>query len=58
MNTIEVIVRSETGETHSERFEAQQVTQEVVDRRQTQQRDASACGVAQWGQRQTGMAGS
>jgi hypothetical protein len=33
------------------------VTHEVVDRRQTQQRDASACGVAQCGQRQTGMAG-
>jgi hypothetical protein len=30
----------------------------VVDRWQTQQRDASACGVAQWGQRQTGIAES
>ena len=27
-----------------------------MERRQTQQRELSGCGVAQWGQRQTGMA--
>ena len=32
-----------------------QVAQVVVDRRQTQQRELSACGVPQCGQRQTGM---
>ena len=31
---------------------------EVVERRQTQQRDDSGCGVAQWGHRQTAMEGS
>jgi hypothetical protein len=34
-----------------------QVAQLVLERRQTQQRDASAWGVPQCGQRQTGMAG-
>jgi hypothetical protein len=32
------------------------VAHEVVERRQTQQRELSACGVPQCGQRQTGMA--
>jgi hypothetical protein len=35
-----------------------QLAHEVVERRHTQQRAASACGVEQWGQRQTGMRGS
>jgi hypothetical protein len=34
-----------------------QVAQQVEDRRQTQQRDASGCGVSQWGHRHIGMAG-
>ena len=31
---------------------------DVVERRQTQQRELSTCGVPQWGQRQSGMCGS
>ena len=38
------------------RRKCRQVAHDVVDRRQTQQRDDSGCGEAQWGQRQTGMA--
>ena len=38
------------------RRKCRQVAHDVVERRQTQQRDDSGCGVAQWGQRQTGMA--
>ena len=34
------------------------VAHEVVERWHTQQRAASACGVEQWGHRQTGMRGS
>jgi hypothetical protein len=35
-----------------------QVAQQVVERRQTQHRDDSICGVLQCGQRQTGICGS
>jgi hypothetical protein len=35
-----------------------QVPHDVVERLQTQQREVSACGVPQWGQRQTGMGAS
>jgi hypothetical protein len=31
------------------------VAHDVVERRHTQQRELSACGVPQYGQRQTGM---